>query len=252
MSKNHVSLFLFIIISVINVHGQENTVRLKGKVLHQNNGVPFITVLNRQSNKGEITHGSGVFSLSVQQGDSIQFSSLEYINRVIVISDYHIKNKILYVYLEPLVNELNEVFLDKKIRLDFSDLYVAKNTQLDIDEIDLRKPPDAAKLTSAHQVTFINFIAIIQLFTKNIRKKTKEKKALFNHEEKAKIIFLDNIMELYGANYLQEQLKIPAHKTHLFIEYCNDKGLSNLYRSEPIMILDFLYNHSVDFNNLNK
>ncbi|PCH77887.1 MAG: hypothetical protein COB98_02160 [Flavobacteriaceae bacterium] len=247
MFKKHFLLFLFIALSV---QGQEKSVRLKGKVIHANKGVQLITVHNARSNKGEITPGNGVFNLSVQLGDSIHFSSLEYIKRVIIISDYHIKNKILNVYLEPLVNELNEVFLDKKIHLDFSNLYVAKNIQLDVDEIDLRKPPNAVKLTNPNQRTSFNFIAIISLFTKNIRKKNREKKALFNREEKAKTIFLENIIDLYGDKYLQQKLHIPEDRIYQFIEYCNDKGVTILYRNNPIDVLDFLVKRSLEFNKI--
>lgn len=251
MLKNYFILIIFI---TLNIHSQEKTIHLKGKVLYENNGVPYITIHNLRSNKGAITQGNGIFDLAVKHGDSIRFSSLEYINRIIVVSNYHIKNKIVYVYVEPKINELNEVFLDKKIRLDFKNLYTVKNMKLDIDEIDLRKPPDIEKLTSPIQGYGINFIEIFSLLTQKVQKKIKNKKrdknALFKHEEKAKIIFLENIIDLYGEDYLQEQLKIPAHKSHLFIDFCNDEGLSNLYRSESIDILDFLIKQSVEFNKL--
>jgi len=247
MKKYYLLLFVFI---GFNLFAQENSVKIKGRVLHDNKGVQYITVHNLRSNKGVITHGSGIFKLSIKLGDSIHFSSLEYINRVIVISNYHIKNKILYVYLEPVINELNEVFLDKKVRLDFSDLYVAQNMQLDIDAIDLRKPPDIESLVYPVQSTNINFSAIINMITANIRKRKREKKALFQHEEKAKIIFLNNLIDLYGDNYLHKQLKIPADKTYQFIEYCNDKGVTTLYRNDKIKILDFLVKRSVEFNKI--
>ena len=247
MLKNYFLLFLFI---AVNVHSQDKSVRLKGKVIHDNKGVQFITVHNTRSNKGELTHGNGIFNLTVELGDSIHFSSLEYIKRVIIISDYHIQNKILYVYIEPLVNELNEVFLDKKIRLDFTNLYTSKHLVMDKDLMDFASAPNSDALTNPNAITSVDFIEILNKLTKNIRKRKREKKALIKHEEKAKIIFLDNIIDLYGDQYLEKQLKIPKNKAHQFIEYCNDKGLTSLYRSDPLDILDFLCKRSVEFNNI--
>jgi len=246
----HKNYFILLFLIVLNVHGQENSIRLKGKVLHENNGVQYITVSNTRSHKGEITHGNGIFDITVKLGDSIQFSSIEYIKRVVVISEHHIKNKMLYVYLEPKINELNEVFLDKKIRLDFTNLYTSKHIISDRDFMDFAAAPDASVLTNPNASTPVDFMEIIHKLTKNIRKRKREKKALIKHEEKAKLIFLDNIIDLYGDNYIQEELKIPAGKTHLFISYCTDKGLGTLYRSAPIDILDFLYKRSVEFNNI--
>jgi len=242
-------LFLFVFIG-FNLFAQEKPVKIKGKVLHENKGVQYITVHNLRSNKGVITHGNGIFNLSIKLGDSIHFSSLEYLNRVIVISNYHIKNKILYVYLEPKVNELNEVFLDKKVRLDFSNLYTSKHMVMEKDPMDFASPPNADKLTNPNAATPLDFVEIIHKLTKNIRQRKREKKALFLHEEKAKIIFLNNIIDLYGDNYLHEQLKIPADKTYQFVEYCNDKGVTTLYRNDKIMILDFLVKRSIEFNKL--
>lgn len=247
MPKHYFLLFLFI---AINLHGQEKTVRLKGKVLFENKGIQYITVKNSRSKKGMITHGNGIFDLSVKLGDSIRLSSLAYNNRVILISDYHIKNKILYVYLEPKINELNEVFLDKKIRLDFTNLYTSEHIVMDRDLMDFASAPNSDVLTNPNAITPVDFVEIFNKLTKNIRKRKREKKALIKHEEKAKIIFLDNIIDLYGENYLQKQLKIPEGKSYLFIEFCNDKGLSGLYRSESIDILDFLFKRSIEFNNL--
>jgi len=247
MKKNYLLLFVFI---GFNLFAQEKSVKIKGKVLYENNGIQYVTVHNLRSNKGVITHGNGIFNLSIKLGDSIHFSSLEYINRVIIIGDYHIKNKILYVYLEPVINELNEVFLDKKIRLDFSGLYVAKNMVMEKDLMDFASPPNPDILTNPNAVTPVNFIEIIHKLTKNIRKRKREKKALFLHEEKAKTIFFNNIIDLYGDNYLHEQLQIPEDKTYQFIEYCNDNGITTLYRSDKIDVLDFLVKQSISFNKL--
>ncbi len=238
----------FLILITFNLHSQEKSIALKGKVLHDNKGIQKVTVLNIDSKKGTITHGNGIFDVAVKLGDSILFTSLEYKKRVIIINEYHIKNKILYVYLEPQINELNEVFLDKKIRLDFRNLYTSKHMVMDKDLMDCTSAPNADKLTNPNKITPVDFVEIIKLFTKKIRKRKREKKELVKHEEKAKIIFLDNIIDLFGENYLQEKLKIPKEKSYLFIAYCNDRGLSSLYRSESIDILDFLIKQRVTFN----
>lgn len=97
---------------VSNLWSQEATRRiLKGKVNAPLSNLSDIYVINQETEKNALTDRDGYFSIPAKVGDTLVFSSVQFKGYKIQISEEDQNNEILYVKLEPIVNELNDVVI---------------------------------------------------------------------------------------------------------------------------------------------
>ena len=135
---------LSILLLFFSVFATAQEVTIEGKVLFDTTPLKDINVLDKNTLKGVATDENGKFKLNVMKGDSILFSSLSFQNRIIVISDNHIKDKYMEVYLELGFTELDEVELVQWFRLELGDVAVDERARLNNDQTDDYRPPNAS------------------------------------------------------------------------------------------------------------
>lgn len=225
----------------MHLFAQKSLVKIEGVVKSDSIFLENINVLNLTQNFGASSNSKGTFTLFAKLGDSVIFSSISYTNRVIIISENHINEKKLLIFLEQDLNELDEILLTPKVRLNFGNIDVQKGIILNTTENSKKKGPDLRRMTDpTYGNTGVDFISIFKLITKNLRLKNKEKKAAQKENERLIEEFPDKLFSLYEANFFTEELNIPDDQIYLFLEYCQENGLSNHLNSNEFQIKNFL------------
>ena len=236
-------LSAILLIFGVFIHAQE--INLEGKVFFDTTPLKDINILNKTSKSGTASDDDGSFQLNVTLGDSILFSSLTFQNRVIVISENHLKNRSMEVYLELGFTELDEVELVQWFRLELGDVAIDERARLNNDQTDLYRPPNASYFvdpTAKHEG--ISARSIYRALTKKSRHKKAEQRKL---DEKMAILieqFPEKLKESYGIEFFTISLKIPDDEVDRFLDFCQGNGLSDYYDKSSFEITDFLIKQS--------
>ena len=248
--KYHLILIIKFII-VVNTHGQNTTILFEGEVLHEKYYLKDINIINTSSNIGTSSDENGKFTIPAKMGDSILFSSIDYKNKIIKISEVHLKNNSIIVNLETQVNELNEVVLNNGFLDNIGYVPVDERAALPNDHISDKSAPNALKFTDPNAKMYgVSLRGIIWALTKKLRKKRKTQKETQNRVNILKQQFSDKIRYAYGDAFFTEILNISPSQINLFLDYCQNKGLNNFYDSEEFIIKDFLIKQSITFKAL--
>ena len=246
-------LILSMMFLVIQLNAQEKPILLNGTVKYNNKYISDINVINKTSKIGTASNSNGEFTISAIKGDSIIFSSLEYQNRVIEITESHITNKEITVYLEPGFNELDEVEILQKIRLEFNNISVENRTILDNDTVSEYKAPDTDQyLNQGYMTNGMSLVGIYNLITKKSRAKNRTKNDEKNQIEHFKNELPNTLKKLYGIDFFTDWLYIPIDEVDLFLDYCQGNGLGDYYNSNEFVVKNFLVVQSNNYNKLKK
>ncbi|PHS52971.1 MAG: hypothetical protein COB01_05295 [Lutibacter sp.] len=210
-----------------------------------------INILNKSTLLGTSSDANGRFSLFAKKGDSLLFSSIMFKNRIVKVTETHIKSKSITVYLEPSYLQLDQIMLNKVLVIDWGKASVTKGTILNNDNITNRKAPDARKLTDPNSnAGGLNPTAIFLALTKKARLKRKKRRVEKERNHQIKNKFPTTIRVLYGNDFFVEWLHIPEENINLLIDYCEGNGLSEFYNSNEILIKNFLFVQAKKFNSI--
>jgi hypothetical protein len=232
---------LSVIILFFGIVATAQEVKLKGKVLFDTTPLKDINVLNKDSQSGVATDDNGHFELKAMLGDSILFSSLSFQNRIIVVSENHIENKTMEVYLELGFTELDEVELVQWFRLELGDVAVDERARLNNDQTDDYRPPNASYFvdpTAKHEG--ISARSIYRALTKNSRHKKAEQKKLDDKMASLIAQFPEKLKSSYGLEFFTISLKVPEDEVDRFLDFCDGNGLANYYDRSSFEVTDFL------------
>ena len=250
-SKNIFVTIAILIFVYSNSLAQNKLVKLEGTVKSDSIVLQDINVINLTSNLGTSSDKYGNYTIYASIGDSILFSSIVYRRRIIKISKSHVESKTLIVYLEQGTNELDEVEIRQKIRLNLGKISVPKGTILDNDNIALKKAPNSRKFTDpTYGNSGVDFVEISKLLTNKIFQKRKARKDEEKDIKKQKQIFLENILKNEGRDFFTVHLNIKEEEIYLFLDYCKDNGLSNFYKSDEFLIKNFIIKQSKNYHSL--
>jgi len=111
MPKNKWLIPCFLLIGASSVAQNAFTRNLKGRVLNNDRGVSDVHVMNTSRNRATITNEEGRFAISVNLGDTLLFSAVQFKRKSLVISVNILESLSIEVPLEEFVNELDEVIL---------------------------------------------------------------------------------------------------------------------------------------------
>lgn len=143
---NKTYLLILLLLLNFSAFGQEREL-LVGKIIAQDGEVSFINILNLSSGMGTTNNSDGEFEIQVAKQDTLLFSSIQYEQREVIITEEVLKMSFLTVLLVDKIDELKEVSL--------SDIDLSGNLATDLEYIptltqaDLGFPmSDIPKLTS--------------------------------------------------------------------------------------------------------
>lgn len=103
-------VFIFLISFTSHIFSQ--TIDLKGKVI-TNLDAENIHIINKTSQKFTITDASGAFLIPAKLNDTLVISSVQHQLVSLMIDAEMLEEKMLRIFLEPLVNMLDEVVVGK-------------------------------------------------------------------------------------------------------------------------------------------
>lgn len=234
------------------VTSQEQTTKLEGIVKYNSKVLENINIINKTQKTGSVSDSKGEFTVYAVKGDSIEFSSLEYQNRTIKITEHHISEKKITLFLEPGFNELDEVQITQIMRMNWSSAHVQQNAKLDIDEMDLAQAPDSKDLSGYNtQLTNgMDLVGIYNLLTKKNRAKKRNENDKKNEIAYIKQELPNTLRATYGDDFFTDWLNIENDEIFEFLDFCQANGLGELYNSDEIYIKDFLIKQSRIFNKI--
>lgn len=257
MKLNRKKILVIIVLLIFGsglLYAQEERTILQGKVKYDKSELQDINIIDLATNIGIASNSHGIFIIPAAKGDSILFSSIAYQNRIIVITETHIKEKSLTVYLEPGFNELDEVEILRKVRLEFNNVAVDQRAILDFDEISVNEAPDVRQ-TFDYNTQLTNGVSLVSIYNA-ITKKARAKKRIDNDEKnyitQLKNEFPDKLKAEYGDKFFTEWLYIPSAEINLFLDFCQVDGLGELYESNEFIVKNFLVLQSNEYLKLKK
>ena len=253
-NKTNCAIFLFLV-TFSTTHAQTQQVKFDGIVRSDSIVLQDINIVNKTSNLGTSSTIKGEFTMFGSLGDSIQFSSINYKTRTIAISINHIKNKEIIIFLETDLNELDEIEIEQKIRLDFGKVSLPRGAVFEKDEIDSKKAPNARNLTdptSPSGSNTGNVLGVITLIGDKIFGKSRDRKKEEKRMEQLQQDFPETILEKYGTDFFTKSLTIDKNDVYLFIDFCNDNGLKEYYLSNEFTTKNFIIIQSKKFLEIKK
>ena len=124
MLKIRCVLMVFVMIGFQNTFAQ--SIDLSGRIDSKTN-IENIHVINKTAQVFTITNENGLFTITAKLNDTLKFSSVQHRLKEVIVSKEIISNKVVFVKLEELINELDEVVVGKVLTGDLlSDI---KNTE---------------------------------------------------------------------------------------------------------------------------
>ena len=105
-------IFFLLVFLLITTLSFSQTAEITGRVI-ANGDVENIHVINRTSNLFTTTNSGGYFRITATYKDTLQFTSVRYMKKTVVVSYSNIQNRELTVYLEENINVLDEVIVGR-------------------------------------------------------------------------------------------------------------------------------------------
>lgn len=101
--------FFFIGFQILFSQTNEDYKSFKGEVVSDSLNLSGIHIVNKNSGAKSITNQNGLFTIGVKKNDTILISSIQIKTHVIVINPKVFKQNKVKVYVEPFINELENV-----------------------------------------------------------------------------------------------------------------------------------------------
>ncbi len=251
------TLFLFLFLWSAVVFSQE-TIVLRGEVLNDSIEKASLTVVNISLRKGSITNEAGVFEIPVRVSDTINISAVQYEPRQFVVTQKMYDRKKMSLYLEPKINELDEVFVDNaflsgvldKDANDISLKELLAGIQKAADQGLLEDVEIATKeerrlhtaTTGTDGKAMVNFTGLaipLPWLINGINGKTKKLK-----KHIAVATYQDKVMQAitrYSDSLYVRDLQIPKARIEDFMFYAlQDERLEYIDVSNSLLFLEFL------------
>lgn len=253
------SLTFFIFIS-LHTFSQENSTIIFGEISSSNIPLKDVHVINLNTSLGTISNSNGEFEIEVSKNDVLLISSIQYNHLKISITAVVLKDKKINIILTPIVNELDEVFLNGltgDISNDISK--VPKDTiphhsfvfkRSDVLKIgpdystNFSKAPNAERLTNPVLMNGVGGSATIPNFQLIAEQKLKRELA-------KKKNFPTKLKRELGTDFFIKNLKIPEEKIDNFISYCENRDiLSKYYSNRVLEVIEILKEESNTYNEI--
>lgn len=218
--------FLVLFLSA-NVWSQDETRReIKGKITSSISGLDGIYVVNHQTNNFVLSKEGGYFSIKAKPGDSLMFSSIQFKGKYVTIKEADFTGDLLFVRLEPMIHELDQVVIDKYDNINAYSLGI------------LTKPaksytPAERRLKTAGDLKPSDFLGLLggsmpaDPIINAISGRTARLKKELAVEKKE--MLMERIRERFEERYFVEKLKIPSEYVSGFLFYIveNDRFVTN-------------------------
>lgn len=218
-----------------------------------------ISVVNTTAMRATISNEAGLFQITAAEGDTLQFSSLQFQDFSVLVDEGVINTRQLNVFVSEAVTELPEVVvtpydLSGNVRVDVQiiptedlDLPTKSAAEVNPYEYEFRpdslvSPPNAA-MRSSMIYNGANFANIFR----NI---VSPRGVITNVDRDERLD--EKLLELRSDDFYEEQLNIEDDHLKEFIFYAADNGLTKqmLKPENEMQLIEFLVARSVEFNQM--
>jgi len=253
-------IVFFIVSSYHGISQQIDRTSIVGKITApQGEDVEGVNVYNISSQKGTITNASGDFELEVAENDRVQITALQFQSFTIIVDQGVIDTERMSIYLNPSVNQLDEVIvrpydLSGNIiadvgRIKTSDAAPSVDLSYETLEFGYEFTPDRQTSISGNAAeealnhgninSGANVIGLIGLLLNKKRKPVREK--VLSREA-----LTNALRQRFNNSYITDTFGIPADKVNDFIYFAEENGIhQDLLKSKnEILLLEFLYDQS--------
>ncbi|MDN3596518.1 hypothetical protein [Zunongwangia endophytica] len=244
--------FLILFISA-TIFAQDNRIQISGGIdVPETDEPDGITIFNESTSRGTISNKIGQFQINAGLNDRLVFSSLQFEQFSVRVTEDMLESGILNVAVNVAVNELPEVNVVKgnltgSVRVDVNRIKVTPAQLPDTDADRLETPKIAtpysypirnqAELSSrTYMVNGLNLINVFKVITgKYGEEETNYRVIPYNELD-------DEIKEMYSNDFFKETLDLEADQVNAFVFFAADNGLNGQMLSEEndLDIIQFL------------
>ena len=213
------------------------------------------TIVNLNTKRGTVSNNSGVFEIRVRLGDSLRFSSVQHITKIIYISKTIFKRKKLAIQLLIQTTVLEAFELKKHDlsgRLGIDVQKVIKEDKISAVTLELpnagrkkMKKVDREIYTATTSSSGISLDHILNTLSGRI-KMLRKKKVIVEENMDVQIL-------LKQYNYdLEKNFNIQKEHTIRFLYFCRtDKMFNKGLFNDEFALIKFLEEKAIEFNKLN-
>lgn len=244
----------------VSVFSQEKGV-LSGQIITDETLSSPVHIINVTRHTGGVSELSGYFSVEVNIGDTLMFSSVQYRKKTIVVSREKLQQNNFTINLEEDLTELDEIKLHNLSGNLAKDISGIKTfNKFDLNAPMARKPPPT-------QIERQNFTAttgpggsklsIIGVLTGKIplapiiNKLNGTLDELERRQENADLKFqVDKAVYLIPEESFKVDFKIPESEIMNFVYYCAENYNLEILLDDPLELYEFFKSKSVEFKAL--
>ena len=250
--KNPTLLFILVTVSFYS-YGQQETIKLRGKIYSDLSKVSDVHIINLNSYIGTISNDEGSFEITAKLNDTILFSSIEFESKKVRITESNFNTKLITIFLISAINQLNEVFVGLTGNLAYDLKNKPKDTipkhTFSISKADLSKNlgedkhgPKSAPFVGPFAP--LPGIATIPNFAYEKEQRLKRKIAKLKQ-------FPIQIKRELGVSFFTDKLKVPLEKIDHFISYCEYRDIINKYYEKKLFeVIEIFKEESIVYNQL--
>ncbi|TVZ08996.1 carboxypeptidase-like protein [Cellulophaga sp. RHA_52] len=243
-------LFSILVFITFTTVAQQKRVDLKGTVTSTTEEVVGVYVLNRTTEKGTITNLNGYFSIPVRVKDTLEFSAVQFTNKVVVVTETMLKTNNYIVPLYESVTTLNEVVvkpfnLSGDLSTDLNNLplkpvVTGRTLGLPNQNVKILSSDERALYSSMSGGPILSLINAINGQTKLLKKRVER-----NHRYQKTM----RVKRYYADSLFVNELKIEKDKIDLFMWYCEfkDDFQAVINTKDQLKIWAYLRKMSVEF-----
>ncbi|MFT4851603.1 MAG: hypothetical protein ACI83B_004170 [Sediminicola sp.] len=265
-------LLLFILLLPLCLLSQDiERIIILGKVTAPvGEDIEGITIYNVSSQKGTVTSPEGLFDLTVAENDRVSVTALQFSSFIVIVDKGVIENKKMGIYLNPVVNQLEEVIVRPydllgNITADVNKIKTANvvpQWDLSYESLEYGYEFSADEMTSikgnkAEEAYFNgprfsggDIIGLAAGLASLLL--PKKKKKTFKEINEDKNYVARSLRQRFSNSYLLSNFGIEEEQANEFIYYVEENGMQSIWLKEEneIRLLDFMYQKSKDFKSL--
>tara|TARA_R110002072_G_scaffold124085_1_gene259489 strand:+ start:8759 stop:9589 length:831 start_codon:yes stop_codon:yes gene_type:complete len=264
---------LLLLVPVLNVAQDIERVKVKGKITApKSEDVEGVSVYNISSQQGTITTVTGTFEIEVAENDRLAISALQFATFTVIVDRGVIENKKLGIYLNPVVNQLEEVIvrpydLSGNVIVDVAKIKtsnVATSLDLSYETLEFEYEFSNDKYSSikenkAEEAYYNgqeqyggNLIGMTALLVDLLIPKRKNRNFNIENSREESVILVNNLRQRFSDNYLYNTFQIEEENASHFIYFVEENGLNRelLKEENEILLLDLMMERSKEFKML--
>jgi len=246
-------IYVFLLFTIFSGFSQKTSI-LKGRILVDTLQLEAVHIVNLTKKVGVISNQYGYFEIRADPEDELIFSSVQFQLKTHTVSIEDIQSGDFQVFLETVVNELEEVRISQyslsgDIENDIKEIPTYENklplwNAAQLKKMGVSRPDDeqspvqnlVLKKDNLATVT-VDLDLLINLITKVFRNKKKE------------IGSEVSLIDYYKEDFFIKELKIPETEYYNFLDFLNEnpslKDIVNI--GDELKLLEFLIKQSKVF-----